>query len=196
MIRDKDAVRTLQNMIVQSGYTIDVDGIYGDQTRQAIERLHVPNWVKTALKEIGVEEIHGIKHNDRVLQYHAVSGGFSTDEVPWCGSFVNWVMHQYNYDTPKYPARAKSWLHFGKTSIIPVLGSIAVKSRTGGGHVCFVVGKNMNGDLYCVGGNQNDEVNIRLYKKESFIDFRVPLNYGKEDLPYYALSTSVGTREA
>lgn len=196
MKRSRKAVEILQTMIKQSGYTIDVDGIYGDQTRQAIERLCVPNWVKTALKEIGVQEIHGVEHNDRVLEYHSVSGAFSTDEVPWCASFVNWVMLQYNYDTPKYPARAKSWLTFGKTSIMPVLGSIAVKSRKGGGHVCFVVGKNINGDLYCVGGNQNDEVNIRLYKKEDFIDFRVPLNYGKEDLPHYALTTSVGTREA
>lgn len=191
-----DTIRTLQTMITQSGYRIAIDGIFGDQTRTAIERLCVPNWIKTALKEIGTKEIHGVKHNERVIEYHSVSGGFSTDEVPWCASYVNWVMLQHDYKTVSYPARAKSWLYFGRTSNEPIVGSIAVKSRSGGGHVCFVVGKNMNGDLYCVGGNQNDEVNIKLYKREVFIDFRVPSNYGKENLPYYALYDAGVVREA
>lgn len=192
----KQSVLTLQTLIVQSGQDIEEDGIYGNQTRTAIERLCVPNWIKTAMKEIGVKEIHGKEHNERVLEYHEVSGGFTTDEVPWCASYVNWVMLQHGYDTVKYPARAKSWLHFGKTSIVPIVGSIAVKSRTGGGHVGFVIGQNTDGDIYVLGGNQNDEVNIKLYKKEVFIDFRVPLNYGKETLPHYALYSSGTVRES
>ena len=194
----RESVKTLQTLIVQSGYSIDIDGIYGKQTRTAIERLCVPNWVKTAMKEIGTREIHGKKHEERVIEYHSVSGGFSTDEVPWCGSFVNWVMKEHKYDTVSYPARAKSWLNFGKSSDGPIVGSVAVKERNGGGHVCFVVGKNMEGDLYCLGGNQNDEVNIKLYKKDVFLDFRIPSNYNMEVLPYYALhdQDSGVTREA
>ena len=192
-----DSIRTLQILVVQSGYTIDIDGIFGKQTRTAVERLCVPNWVKTALKEIGTKEIHGKDHNERVLEYHSVSGGFSTDEVPWCASFVNWVMLQHDYEVQmRYPARAKSWLNFGKSSTVPIVGSIAVKSRQGGGHVCFVIGKNMEGELWCLGGNQGDEVNIKLYKKEVFIDFRIPSNYNKNNLPYYALNASPSVSEA
>lgn len=192
-----DSVRTLQIFITQNGYSIAVDGIFGKQTRTAIERLCVPNWIKTALKEVGVKEIVGKNHNARVLEYHATtSGAYTNDEVPWCGSFVNWVILKHFDKTVFYPERAKAWLTYGKTSIIPVLGSIAVKSRDRGGHVCFVIGKNNDGDLYCVGGNQNNEVNIQLYKKEVFIDFRVPLNYGKESLPHYALYSSGTVREA
>jgi lysozyme family protein len=82
----KQSVKDLQTLIVQSGDRVDIDGIYGKQTRGAIERMRVPNWLKTAMKEIGVRETHGVRHTERVLQYHEVSGGFSTDEIPWCGS--------------------------------------------------------------------------------------------------------------
>lgn len=126
-----------------------------------------------------------------------MSGGFSSDEVAWCGSFVNWVMKKSGYkETVSIPARAKSWLKFGKTSVEPVIGSIAVKSRKGGGHVCFVVGKDKNGSLYCLGGNQNNEVNIKLYPKGVFIDFRVPNDVYISSLPLYALSNSKSLSEA
>lgn len=193
-----NSIKTLQRFIYQSGHEIKVDGIIGKKTRGSIEKLEVPNWIKTALKEVGTKEIHGKNHSARVLEYHDTSAGdYSTDEVPWCGSFVNWVMLHHSKETVRYPERAKSWLSFGKTSIIPVVGSIAVKSRAGGGHVCFVIGKDMEGNLYCLGGNQNNEVNIQLYKKEVFLDFRVPTDYYKEVLPYYALSDVSGSvREA
>jgi uncharacterized protein (TIGR02594 family) len=188
----KTSVKNLQQLIVESGQNIAVDGIFGKQTSNAIDNMKVPNWLKTAMKEIGVHEILGVKHNHRILQYHEVSGGFSEDEVPWCASYVNWVMLQNGYNTVKYPARAKSWLNFGKSSIIPIVGSIAVKSRAGGGHVCFVLGANDIGELYCLGGNQNDEVNIKLYKKDVFIDFRVPTTFKNEYLPRYSVNLNGG----
>lgn len=193
------AVEGLQRYILAAGGLLPkwgVDGDFGKETLHAIDNLRVPNWVKVALKEVGVHEIHGVEHSDRVLEYHSVSGGFTTDEVPWCASYINWVMLECGFDTVSYPARAKSWLRFGATSIIPVLGSIAVKSREGGGHVCIVVGQNNEGQLYCVGGNQSDEVNIRLYDKEVFIDFRVPETYKRDDLPVYSLDLSRSIRES
>lgn len=191
------AIKQLQELIKESGQNISVDGIFGKQTRTAIENMKVPNWVKTAMKEIGTREIHGKKHSDRVLEYHSVSGGYSEDEVPWCGSFVNWVLiNSHIIDTVRIPARAKSWLGFGVSSEIPIIGSIAVKSRNGGGHVCFVVGKDKNGNLYCIGGNQSDEVNIRLYPRGSFIDFRVPTHYMNNTLPIYALNVNNNNKEA
>lgn len=194
----RKTVKVLQRYLVDNNQNIVIDGYLGNQTIRAIDALTIPPYLKIALKEVGTKEIVGKKHSSKVLAYHSVSGGFTTDEVPWCGSYVNWVMLHEDDKTVSYPARAKSWLSYGQTSVIPITGSIAVKSRRGGGHVCFVIGKNKNGDLYCLGGNQNDEVNIRLYPKSVFMDFRVP-----NDSPYlhyvlnnYNLTSSSTTREA
>lgn len=189
------AVEDLQKLLNQSGHDIEIDGLFGNQTSAAIENMNVPEWIKTAMKEVGILEVPGPEHNERIMEYHKVSGGFSTDEVPWCGSFVNWVMIKNKIDTVKIPARAKSWLDFGKQSC-PIVGSIAVKSRSGGGHVCFVVGRNIMGDLYCLGGNQSNGVNIRLYPRDVFIDFRVPKEMKIEELPYYALKSEKAGSEA
>jgi uncharacterized protein (TIGR02594 family) len=185
------AVKTLQTYLNQNGSILEVDGIFGKKTRDAIEKISVPNWVKTALKEVGVKEVAGKGNSARVLEYHdTASGNYSSDEVAWCGSFINWVMLHHEEKTVKYPERAKSWLSFGKSSIVPVVGSIAIKSREGGGHVCMVIGKDKDGSLYCIGGNQNNEVNISKYPKEVFLDFRVPTTHNKEELPYYTLGSS------
>ena len=196
----KKSVENLQKIILASNVSLSkhgADGHFGSETSHAIENLRAPNWVKTAMKEVGVTEITGQEHNDRIVDYHKISGGFSTDEIPWCGSFVNWVMFKSGFkSTVSYPARAKSWLKFGKSSQEPVIGSIAVKSRQGGGHVCFVIGEDSNGNLLCLGGNQNNEVNIKAYSKDVFLDFRVPEYYVSDVLPRYAFGISGGGREA
>lgn len=196
----KESVANLQEFILQSGVPLPkwgADGYFGAETSHAIENIKMPNWVKIAMKEVGVTEISGERHSDRVMEYHKVSGNWSRDEIPWCGSFVNWVMLKSGFEkTVKIPARAKSWLSFGKSSQEPVIGSIAVKSRKGGGHVCFVIGKDSEGRLLCLGGNQNDEVNIKTYNKDVFIDFRVPHHYNGSGLNRYALNSGGRVREA
>lgn len=192
------SIKNLQIVLNAMGANLATDGISGGHTLGAISLVEAPPWIKTAMFEIGVHEIKGIKHDTRVLEYHAVSGGYSTDEVPWCGSFINWVMLQNNFDTVDTPARAKSWLGFGAPSKVPVVGSIAVKSRKGGGHVCFVVAETNDGKLLCIGGNQNDEVNIRAYAKSDFMAFRVPYNYKDHvySLAIANLSNTKSNREA
>lgn len=168
------AVKELQKLLNNNGAMLMVDGILGAKTRVAIDRIDIPEYLKIAMGEIGTKEIKGRKHNQRVLEYHSVSGGFSEDEVPWCASFVNWVMLQSGVQkTVSYPARAKSWGDFGVAIQFPRVGAIAVKTRIGGGHVGFVVAVRGN-SLYLLGGNQSDEVNIRRYSVQDFITFRVP----------------------
>lgn len=190
------AVRVLQQMICDNGDLISVDGQIGPQTNGAIDKLNVPEYLKLAMKEIGTKEVPGSGDNPRVLEYHAVSGGYSEDAVPWCGSFVNWVMKMDGHGTVQIPARAKSWLEFGMTVGEPIVGCVAVKSRSGGGHVGFVVTVDKyKNELYLLGGNQNDEVNIKKYKISTFMDFRIPFTYGG----YYAslaVKTDLSTSEA
>ena len=189
------SVEELQTLLNQQGAKLGIDGWLGNETKKAISSLKIPYYLKVALLEVGTKEIHGTLNNPRIIEYHKVSGGFSNDEVPWCGSFVNWVMLQSNYDTVKTPARAKSWLNFGVETDYPMPGSIAVKSRTGGGHVCFVLGYNKDGKLLCVGGNQNDEVNIKAYDKLAFLEFRVPENLIKYKMLTFNMN-STSTIEA
>lgn len=57
--------------------------------------------------------------------------------------------------------RAKAWANAGLTKLAkPAYGCIAVKSRQGGGHVFFVVGKNAKGQILGLGGNQGNTVSI------------------------------------
>jgi uncharacterized protein (TIGR02594 family) len=188
-----DAVKRLQIILNQQGNNLLVDGDLGPKTKEAIDNLDVPLHLKVALKEVGTKEIVGPKHNKQVLKYHLVAGGFTTDEVPWCGSFIAWVVLQAHYSIVKHPARALSWRSFGVHTDEPVIGSIAVKTRIGGGHVCIVVGITESGKLLCVGGNQNNEVNISLYDKNAFVEFRLPPSVPKQELKTFALATKVTT---
>jgi len=180
------------------GNDVVEDGSMGPKTRATVDQLKLPLWVKTALKEVGTKEVVGSQHNKRVLEYHTTTAGrYSNDEVAWCGSFVNWVMlHSGIYDTVDYPERAKAWLDFGYSTDYPMLGSVAIKSRQGGGHVCIVIGTDGKDGLYCVGGNQNNEVSIQLYQRSVFEDFRLPKGFAEYNLSIYTLGNSGKIKEA
>lgn len=177
MQRDKNAVKNLQNYLIGLGCSLPkfgADGDMGDETLKAIDSLNFPAFVKSALKEVGVKEIVGSSHESRVLEYQSTTAGkYSDDETPWCGAFVSWVFATAKIKHGlKTPERAKDWSNFGSPTNNPVVGSVAIKSRVGGGHVCIVVGKDLNGNLLCVGGNQNNMVSISAYKKDVFESFR------------------------
>src|SRR6185436_11178789 len=55
-------------------------------------------WMDIARAEIGQGEVAGSRHNPRILEYHASTRlKPNTDEIPWCASFVNWVMQQAGF---------------------------------------------------------------------------------------------------
>ena len=190
-MRKQLPVQQLQNYLLASGQDLPLygaDGYYGAETTKAISDLDAPNHVKIALKEIGIYEIKGPGHHPRILEYmKATTGKYSDDETPWCGAFIAWVCRKANIGVPfAYPERAKAWLAFGTEIGQPVMGAIAVKSRKGGGHVNIVVGMTPQGKLWCVGGNQNDQVNLGLYDEDVFEEFRVPHGYDLSyDLPVW-----------
>ena len=49
--------------------------------------------LQIASKEMGVTQIVGPEHNDRILQYASEIGmdWINDDETPWCSIFMNWV---------------------------------------------------------------------------------------------------------
>ncbi len=162
----------------------------GNPTKKTIE----PPWIATAKAEIGQKEVVGAKSNPKILKYFKASKFWGTDDSgganAWCASFVAWVMKQHNYNPPKNAFRAKEWKNFGKTISKPVIGAIGIKSRRGGGHVAFIVGKSKdNKYYYMLGGNQGDAVNIKQYSASVWEAFVVPAGF---DTTCYSLPVYTG----
>lgn len=135
-----------------------------------------PDWMMNARAEIGVTEVAGRgpgEDSDRILEYHASTTlDAKHDEVPWCSSYVNFVMLQAGYPGTG-SAAARSWLQYGYGLADLKPGAICVfwrKSRDSrAGHVAFYVG----GDMY-LGGNQSDKVCIAEQDRSRIIGIRWP----------------------
>ena len=134
-----------------------------------------PNWLDIALREIDVAEFRGAdKHNSRIIEYHHTTDLKATsDEVPWCSSYVNWCMQMALVPRTK-SAAARSWLAWGVPMARPATGAVAVLTRGTGpqpgpevidapGHVGFYLGYAGLGRILVLGGNQGDTVSIELY---------------------------------
>lgn len=143
--------------------------------------------LKIAFGELGQKEISGSAHNERILEYQEMTGlDFGNDEVAWCSIFANWVALQANLDMSN-SAMARSWLKVGKKTDWPQPGDVVVFWRKDinslFGHVGFFLGYTKSGkSIYCLGGNQNDEVNIQTFTLDRIIEFRSLTDDLEEDL--------------
>lgn len=126
-------------------------------------------WLAEARKHIGLKEIPGAKHNPVIQAWLKEMGSFtgaakswySDDETPWCGLFVGYCLGKAGRAVIKDWYRAKAWAAAGLTKLpAPAYGSIGFKSRQGGGHVFFVVGKDAKGRILGLGGNQGNTISI------------------------------------
>lgn len=132
-----------------------------------------PAWLVEARKHMGLKEISGPRHNAKILGWVKKLGGwFTDDETPWCGTFVAACMQAAGKPVPKHWYRAKDWMDWGKPCA-PRLGAVAVFGRRGGGHVGFAVGESRE-NIYVLGGNQSNAVNIMPIAKTRLLGFRWP----------------------
>lgn len=137
-------------------------------------------WIDTAQREIGQKEIRGAKANPRILEYFKASKFWGEDDTgaknAWCGSFAAWVFTKHGFIPPKNSFRAKAWLDFGQRLDKPAYGALGIKTRTGGGHVSFIVGQSEDGaHYYMLGGNQGDAVNVTKYLASAWSGFVFPM---------------------
>jgi uncharacterized protein (TIGR02594 family) len=148
-----------------------------------------PRWITIARKYNGLREVPGVRHNPIILGWlKLINSWDSTDEAPWCGTFIGAMFKHAGVKIPLLAMQAKAWLKWGKS--IPVcVGAVGVKSRVGGGHVTFIVGRTKEGRYVGLGGNQGDAVSYALFDPKVFEDFRwpdgepIPLVVGAGSLP-------------
>jgi uncharacterized protein (TIGR02594 family) len=178
-------------MMFQSTKRLKADGVVGERTWAALGQRPTPPvgltppdaigapWLNVAQAEIGVREnsLPG-QHTQRILDYHATTTlKATTDETPWCSSFVNWAMTQANV-TGTNSAAAKSWMSWGRKIDVPRTGAVVVikkknatsDSSTGsttGFHVGFYISSSTN-SLRIFGGNQSDQVRYSNFSLEKW----------------------------
>ncbi|MFQ2114751.1 TIGR02594 family protein [Aeromonas veronii] len=146
-------------------------------------------WVEEARRHIGLIEIKGPKHNPEIVaMWKAIKrGGIKDDETPWCASFVGACLERVGIQSTRFEG-ARSYTSWGEKLEAPVAGCVVVFSRDGGGHVGFVVGQDKAGNLLVLGGNQDDAVNVKSFKRHRATAYRWPAGEPKPvgELPVMA----------
>jgi len=158
----------------------------GPNTKKAYEAYirgdnDEPDWMTIARAEIGTKEFSGDADNPEVVKYLKSVGTLNVrsqvqDETAWCSAFVNWCMEKSGKaGTEK--ATARSWLNWGRQIPAPQPGCVVVLWRGSPsgwqGHIGFFV-KETNNNVHLLGGNQSDAVNIRKYRKNRVLGYRLP----------------------
>ncbi|KQV27611.1 hypothetical protein ASC97_04340 [Rhizobium sp. Root1203] len=162
-----------------------------------------PHWITRARGYLGMREIPGPKHEPRILKFwEQIKAPFRDDETSWCGAFVGGVLAESGLPIAQGAAAARSWLKLPTKLASPVVGCIVIFWRGTpqgwSGHVGFVVGRDTNGNLMVLGGNQGDMVSIKPFSKDRVLGYRWPDPASKPNasLPLLASDGRVSTNEA
>jgi uncharacterized protein (TIGR02594 family) len=97
---------------------------------------------------------------------------------------------------------ALDWAKWGQKLAGPAVGAFAPMKRVGGGHIAIVMGRDQKGNLMCLGGNQDDAVNIKPLPADRPLSFRwpegvpPPPNTGIDTLPLVRSDGGVSIKEA
>lgn len=135
-----------------------------------------PKWLALARGEIGVHETPGAPATARIVEYDSCTSLRATsDEVPWCSSFVCWCLERAGLRST-LSAAARSWLKWGVPCEAKV-GAVVVFSRgsnPAAGHVAIVNKLPEQGYVEVVGGNQGDKVSIARFPVSRVLGYRWP----------------------
>lgn len=128
-----------------------------------------PKLLLEALKLYGVKEVSGHRNNNNIVAWAREVGGwigswYNKDSIPWCGLFIAVCAKRAGLPYNQKALSALSWAAWGNLVRDPMLGDILTFTRKGGGHVGIYVGESKN-YYHVLGGNQSDQVNIKMMPK-------------------------------
>jgi uncharacterized protein (TIGR02594 family) len=201
----------------QSTHGLEIDGVVGPETAKAIDdqafgrgeqnkaqapTVQEPNgkavidrplWLIEALRWLDEKEAPGDDDNPHILEWAREEGGsiaqaFKHDSIPWCALFANMILTKTGFRGTE-TLWALDFANWGQKVTGPAVGAFVPMSRSGGGHIAVVVGRDQHGNLMCVGGNQDDAVNIKPFPRNRPVGYRwpnaasLPVNIGFESLP-------------
>lgn len=185
----RDAVRAFQ-----TSQGLPVTGVVDLATATALDKPvtikatekkpsvdETPPWLKTAIESIGIAEVPGKQDNPVILAMAKACGGniaktYKHDDIAWCKMFTEYCLVKNGFkgfdslwalDNIKAGAKLKN----------AAFGAIATKKRTGGGHTFFVAGRDKNGKIVGVGGNQGDRVSRATFYPSEIISYNWPVGY-------------------
>lgn len=157
-----------------------------------------PKWITEARKEVGISELLGTgqKAIDQMWIDSKLRGLVGTArKVPWCAGFVNACLERAGIRSTRSDS-SRSYLAFGDALKDPAYGCIVTFSRTGGGHVGFVVGKTESGQLMVLGGNQSDAVNIKAFGTDRVTGYRWPSGAPVDNRPLPIGNAALSVKES
>jgi uncharacterized protein (TIGR02594 family) len=138
-----------------------------------------PKWLKVARNFIGVREIPGPEHNATIVDWWKGMGApFLDDETAWFGAFLDHSLRAAGEEVVYTGQVARYWLKLPVKLDEPAVGSIVVlwteSPTTWKGHAGFLVGKDSDGNLLLLGGNQDGSVNVKAFPASQVLGYRWP----------------------
>ena len=129
-----------------------------------------------ASEYIGLTEIPGELNNPQILTFFQDTehNWVQSEEVAWCGAFIAWVALKCGCEH-SFELTGRSWLKKGMEIKDPKLGDIVIfwreNKNSWKGHVGLYAGQSKK-SIFCLGGNQSNQVNIKPYPKYRLLGFR------------------------
>jgi uncharacterized protein (TIGR02594 family) len=130
-----------------------------------------------ALADVGTLEVRGPGHNPKILEYFKDAGfpAIQDDETAWCAAAMGAWLKRAGY-RPSGKLTARSYLDWGDDVPRSEMrkGDILIFARgssTWQGHVTFLH-RDAGTFLECLGGNQQNSVNIGRYQKSKLLGVR------------------------
>lgn len=125
-----------------------------------------PLWLEAGIRLINVKETPGAGDNPQILEWAREEGGdiakeYRHDSIAWCALFANHCLTKAGLKGTETLWALDFAGNWPSVKLIgPAVGAFAPMTRTGGGHIIQVVGRDQHGNIMGLGGNQSDQVSI------------------------------------
>lgn len=132
--------------------------------------------IDIALSQYGVTEIPGKENNPDVVKYFHETGrtDINSEDVSWCDAFMDWVVMKAG-GQPSPGLLARAWLDVGEKVEKPQQGDLVIFWRESTdswkGHVGIYI-RETDKSIYVLGGNQNNQVCIKAFRKDRVLGYR------------------------